>query len=162
MKKTLMVCTAILALISCTRIKNKIESVITNSEVTECNIGSLYPDLDGKDCIGVKTDQMLYFSNYYFRYKATPAEVQNALMAKECSYVEIVPDTVLVPCDEKYILDNMQMLSEEVYPEFVEWRCCDHPDSLEFYECTKTPLQHLFVFDKGTGYMYHFISSFRE
>lgn len=97
MKKTLILCVVLLTLSACTRIKNKVESVITNCAITECHIGSLYSDLKGKDCDGIKIDDGIFY-NYCFRYKAIPAEVENALMAKTCSYVEIVPDSVLVPC----------------------------------------------------------------
>ena len=161
MKKTLILCVVLLTLSACTRIKNKVESVITNCAITECHIGSLYSDLKGKDCDGIKIDDVIFY-NYCFRYKAIPAEVENALMAKTCSYFEIVPDSVLVSCDKEYILNNIQLPSEETYPEYVEWRWCEHPDSLEFYKCTRTPLQHLLVFDKVTGQVYHFINEFRE
>lgn len=161
MKKTLILCVVLLTLSACTRIKNKVESVITNCAITECHIGSLYSDLKGKDCDGTKIDDGIFY-NYCFRYKAIPAEVENALMAKTCFYVEIVPDSVLVSCDKEYILNNIQLPSEETYPEYVEWRWCEHPDSLEFYKCTRTPLQHLLVFDKVTGQVYHFINEFRE
>lgn len=161
MKKTLILCVALLTLFACIRIINKVESVITNYAITECHIGSLYSDLKGKDCDGIKIDNGIFY-NYCFRYKAIPAEVENALMAKTCSYVEIVPDSVLVPCKKKYIFNNIQLPSEETYPEYVEWRWCEHPDSLEFYKCTRTPLQHLLVFDKVTGQVYHFINEFRE
>lgn len=162
MKKTLILCVVLLTLSACTRIKNKVKSVITNCAITEeCHIGSLYSDLKWKDCDGIKIDDGLFY-NYCFRYKATPAEVENALMAKACSYVEIVPDSVLVPCKKKYIFNNIQLPSEETYPEYAEWLWCNHFDSLEFYKCTRTPLQHLLVFDKVTGQVYHFINEFRE
>ena len=161
MKKVFIVCVALLAFSSCTRIKNKVIHWLCPKEVTECNIGTLYPELDGKDCIGVRAEDC-FFYRYCFRYKATPDEVEKALMAKECSYVEIVPDTAFYRCDRGYMLDKMYKLSQENYPEYDEWRWCDHPDSLLFYACMRTPLQHLLVFDKVTGYVYHCIYEFAE
>ena len=63
---------------------------------------------------------------------------------------------------ETDILSEKKMLSEETYPEFVEWRWAENPDKLLFFECTSTPLQHLLMFDTSTGYVYHYISEFGE
>ena len=154
-----MVCVLGMMTASCTRVKNKIVSTMS-SEMSECKISSLYPDLNDDDCVGLMNDDIFY--NYYFRYKASPSDVENALLAKECSFVEIKPDTALIPRSEKYILSEIKMLSEETYPEFVEWRWAENPDNLLFFECIRTPLRHFLVFDTSTGYVYHYISEFRE
>lgn len=160
------VCAAILTfgvtMSSCTRVKNKVISMIRSIEddLSECNISSLYPQLSDDDCIGFMDNGFFY--NYWFRYKATPSDVEAAILSKECSFVDIKPDTTLVPCTSEFILSEMKMLSEEAYPEFVEWRWVENPDKLLFFKCTRTPLQHLLVFDTSTGYVYHYINEFRE
>jgi len=152
---------AIAIMTSCTRVRSRIVNLLeSDPKTTECNIGTLYPNLDGRECVGVMSDNILY--TYQFRYRATPEEVESALMKKTCSYIEIIPDTTLQECSREYILANMSSRSIESYPTLTEWKQSNHPDSLVFYKCCRTPLQHLLVFDKKTGFVYHKIYEFKE
>lgn len=162
---------ALVAATSCTRIKHKAATSCTkiwhklvdkweeSTTTEEYSIETLYPALDGQECIGVRGDGLLYY--YWFRYKATPAEVEAALMARPCTYSKIVPDSTLKPCDKTYIEDNFYSLLQDSYPVFTEWKTAPE-DHLQYYCCTRTPLSHLLVFDTVTGYVYHYIGEFRE
>lgn len=145
---------------SCTRIWHKLVDLWEKSTpIEEYSIGTLYPELDGRECVGVRGDGLLY--SYWFRYKATPVEVEAALMAKPCTYSEIVPDSILEPCDRTYIEDNFYSLLQDSHPVFTEWKT-EPEEHLQYYSCTRTPLKHLLVFDTVSDYVYHYIGEFRE
>ena len=162
---------SLVAATSCTRIKHKaatscariwhklVDKWEKSTPTEEYSIGTLYPELDGRECVGVRDDGLLY--SYWFRYKATPVEVEAALMAKPCNYSEIVPDSTLKPCDKTYIEDNFYSLLQDSHPVFTEWKTAPE-DHLLYYCCRRTPLKHLLVFDTVSGYVYHCISEFRE
>ncbi|MBQ7550265.1 MAG: hypothetical protein IJT04_01895 [Bacteroidales bacterium] len=143
---------------SCTGIKHRWNKW-WNGSAQEYSIGTLYPELGGRECVGVRSNGLLY--NYWFRYKATPAEVEAALMAKPCTYFEIEPDSTLKLCPKEIIVNNFGSLSEAYFAVFVEWKI-EPENHLLYYECTRTPLKHLLVFDTVSGYIYHHISEFRE
>ena len=161
----------LVATTSCTRIKHKAATSCTkiwhklvdlwekSTQIEEYSIGTLYPELDGRECVGVRGDGLLY--SYWFRYKATPVEVEAALMAKPCTYSEIVPDSILEPCDRTYIEDNFYSLLQDSHPVFTEWKT-EPEEHLQYYSCTRTPLKHLLVFDTVSDYVYHYIGEFRE
>ena len=53
---------------SCTRIWHKLADKLEESTPTEeYSIGTLYPELDGRECVGARSNGLLY--NYWFRYK---------------------------------------------------------------------------------------------
>ena len=150
----------LVAATSCTRIWHKLADLWEKSTPTEeYSIGTLYPELESRDCVGVRSNGILY--NYWFRYIATPAEVETALMAKPCTYSEIEPDSTLKPCDRTYIEDDFYSSLQDSHPVFTEWKTAPE-DHLQYYRCTRTPLKHLLVFDTVSGYVYHCISEFRE
>lgn len=163
MKKTLLISIAVISLaamtLSCTKIRTKIADWLSESVKEDFHIGSLYPELDDSPCCGIRKEGIFY--EYWFRYKATPSKVENALMAKPCNYVEIVSDTALVPCSRDYAIDNFKFGSEEYFCVFVEWKIAPETNLL-YYRCKRTPLDHLMIFDTISGEAYHYISEFRE
>ena len=163
MKKTILICTAMVALaamtLSCTKIRTKIADWLSEGVKEDFHIGSLYPELDDSPCCGIRKEGIFY--EYWFRYKATPSKVESALFAKPCEYTEIVPDTALVPCSRDYAIDNFKFGSEEYFCVFVEWKTAPETNLL-YYRCTRTPLEHLMIFDTISGEAYHYISEFRE
>ncbi len=145
---------------SCTRVWHKlVDSWEESTPTEEYSIGTLYPELDGRECVGVRGNGLLY--SYWFRYKATPAEVEAALMAKPCTYSEIAPDSTMKPCERTYMENDFYSLLQDSHPVFTEWKA-EPEDHLQYYSYTRTPLKHLLVFDTVSGYVYHYIGEFRE
>ncbi len=151
-------CFFIFAASSCSKIKHKWAN-FWNGNAQECNIGDLYPELANHNCVGARENGLFY--NYWFRYKATPEEVETALMAKPCHYTEIVPDSTLRPYRRDEIEQKFGSLPQAYFAVFIEWKVAPE-DHLLYYRCTRTSLDHLLVFDTVSGYVYHKISEFRE
>ncbi|MBR4840300.1 MAG: hypothetical protein IK005_07480 [Paludibacteraceae bacterium] len=156
------VCSIALMLVnsSCTRIKNKITNIFADSGAeADIHIGSLYPELNNVSCLGMKQDGLFY--SYWFRYEATPTMVESTLMAHPCVYEEIVPDTILYTCERSYALEKFELASGDSKSLFSEWKNAPQ-NNLLYYYCTRTPLEHVLVFDTVMGYVYHYISEFSE
>lgn len=145
---------------SCTRIRHKIVDTLTDCEVeTAYHIGSLYPELNNVSCSGIRREGFL--SCYWFKYEATPAMVEATLMGHSCAYEEIVPDTVLCLCGRDYALKNFKLTSADYKSVYAEWQQAPQ-NNLLYYCCTRTPFEHVLVFDTVMGSVYHYISEFRE
>ena len=146
---------------SCKRIKKEMKELIINGgKKIDYQITTLYPEITDTACVGIKYDNGFSYQ-YWFRYKATPSTVETALMAHPCQYVEIEPDTKLIPCNREYAIDNFQLKDGTDFIHFAEWKAAPE-DHLVYYHCRRTPLDHVLVIDTVEGYAYHYISEFRE
>lgn len=149
---------AIMAMASCSKVRHKMAEFM-NGSVEDYSIENLYPELENRECVGARRNGLLY--DYWFRYKATPAEVEDALIAKSCHFTEIVPDSALQPCDRVHVEKEFGSLQQAYFGAFVEWTNAPE-EHLLYRRCTRTPLEHIIVFDTVSGYVYHHISEFRE
>ena len=154
-------CTLLFVNTSCRKIKKEVKDLIINTgEKTDYQITTLYPEITDTACVGIKYDNGFNYQ-YWFRYKATPSTVETALMAHICEYVEIEPDITLIPCNREYAIDHFQLRESTDFNHFAEWK--NAPENhLVYYHCTRTPLHHVLVIDTVEGYVYHYISEFRE
>ncbi len=101
-QKILLIIFTLFLTASCTRVRNKVvDWLSTSSNFEEYHVSQLYPSLGQDGDCGVCEEWPLY--NMWFRYQGTPAQVESAIIAKECSYTEIKPDSAFISCDRNYI-----------------------------------------------------------
>lgn len=156
--KTLLIIIVLCLTASCTRVRNKVVDWLrTSSNFKEYHVSQLYPSLGQDGDCGVCEEWPLY--NMWFRYQGTPAQVESAIIAKDCTYTEITPDSAFISCDRNYILEKQR--SHQRIDFFDEWETLPE-DHLLYYHCCRTPHQHFFVFDTVSGYVYHHMVEFRE
>ncbi len=118
--------------------------------------------LNIKELEGLRIDFTIGFYAYFLVYKAEKNTVLNYISSLPTKLPHI-SDKTINKTDSLEILTTLHTFRKEKYGlnERLEFFFeLEEKTSLEFYHCSKYPLNHSIAYDSNTGYIYHHMENY--